>query len=740
VDPKDLPDIDPTAHGRRKFMQRTGGLSLAAIVGMSGGASARITEDGEFESDPYTLGVASGDPLPSSVIIWTRLAPNPLAADGAMPDEPFEVDWTVATDEAVSDVVSSGTVMAKPANAHTVHVDADGLQPNSEYYYQFECRGETSPVGRTKTAPAHGASPGEFRFGFASCQRWADGYYTAHRYMAEDELDLIVHLGDYIYEYGIDGTETPRDRSLPQEYKRETTDLETYRLRYALYKSDPDLKAAHASAPWLVTRDDHEVDNNWAGDVPQDPDEQSTEEFVRRRAAAFKAYYEHMPFRMAQKPDDASQKLYRYYQFGDLIDFSVLDTRLYRSDQACGDVFNEVGCEERFEEDRTILGDAQEEWLLDNLKSSKTTWNVLANQLPFAKMDFKGGDQEGYRTEQWDGYVPEQRLVKRAFEEDANNPVVVTGDFHANWANNLISARKNSSEPVGVEFVGTSIASGGDGSDMDDFGRQVVSENTNVKYYNNRRGYVRCTVTPGTWTTEYQVVEYVTEPGAPLRTDATFTVEAGRTRLRDQPTTLVADSMAVQHGATSTLNVSSRWIPDGLAGGTITIGLTDPGVATFTGASVADAFGLAETSVSDDGASVTVRFADLAGNAESVVGGTDVTLASLDIRGDATGTTDVSITVDRLNDDSGADLATETSTGVVVVGPSPVGDGSAPRDPDNDGLFEDLNGNGRMDYDDVVVLFNEFESESVTLNKDAYDFNENGQMDYDDVVSLYEEL
>lgn len=738
--PTDLPDIDTTAQNRRTFLLRSGGVSLAALLGMSTSAGAMVDDDGNFESDPYTLGVASGDPLPDSVIIWTRLAPNPLEADGAMPSEAFDVEWTVTTDEEMSDVVNSGTATAKPAHAHTVHVDADGLEPDTEYYYQFTCRGEKSVVGRTKTAPETGASVDEFQFGFASCNRWVDGYYTAFGQMAEDDLDLIVHLGDYIYEYGIDVADSPREKSLPQAYKQETTDLDTYRLRYGLYKSDPNMRAAHASAPWLVTRDDHEVDNNWAGDVPQDPDKQSTEAFIERRAAALKAYYEHMPFRMAQKPDDASQKLYRYYEFGDLIDFNVLDTRLYRSDQACDDVFNKVDCAERFEEDRTILGDAQEEWLLDNLAATEKTWNVLANQLPFARMDFKQGSEEGFRTEQWDGYVPEQNLVKTALEEDANNPVVITGDFHSHWANTLISAKDGSSEPIGAEFVGTSISSGGNGTDMDDFGRQVVTENDNIEYYNNQRGYVRCTVTPDSWTTEFRVLEYVDEPGAPIYTDATVELTAGQPGIPDEKMLVLADSVAVGNGKNGTAELTGRWLDTGLSGGTLTASLSNPEVATITGVTIAESFGISETAVASDGASATIRFADIDENAQSVVGGTDTPLATLDIRGKSAGTADIEMSVDELDDDNGNPLEPKTELGVVIVGPPPVTGSDEPTDPDSDGLFEDVNGNGRVDYDDTETLFDSFADDSVALNKTAYDFNENGKLEYDDIVTLYSEV
>lgn len=538
MDLEDPPTPDPTAHSRRRFLQVTGGATALAITGNASAGETAMDEQGRFENDPFSLGVASGDPLPDSVILWTRLAPNPYESGGGMPNRKVPVHWTLAESEDMRPVVQTGTVFARPEHAHSVHLDVDGLEPGTEYYYQFKSGGYQSPVGRTKTAPAPGDTPSEFRFAFASCQAWYDGFYTPYKYMAEDELDLIIHLGDYIYEYGIGPDGGARNTSVPEAYRSEPETLEQYRLQYGLYKSDPDLKAAHASAPWLVTRDDHEVDNNWAGEVPQDPDKQTIEEFLERRAAAFKAYYEHMPFRMAQKPEGPDQKLYRNYAFGDLVEFNVLDTRLYRSDQACGDAFNIDECQERFNEDRTILGDRQETWLVNNLESSSATWDVLANQLPFAKMDFLRGPEDGYRMDQWDGYVADQRTVKNAFEDHVDNPVVVTGDFHSNWANTIKSARDSST--IGTEFVGTSISSGGDGSEFDDFngdeegvfGKRVIRENENVKYNNNRRGYVRCTLTPEQWQTDFRVVDYVTRRGAPARIDEQFLVEAGTPGLR----------------------------------------------------------------------------------------------------------------------------------------------------------------------------------------------------------------
>jgi alkaline phosphatase D len=747
VEPDSYENPDPTEQNRRQFMQRTGVASVAAAIGLGSQttATAAIDENGEFESDPYTLGVASGDPLPESVIIWTRLAPEPLTASGGMSDRPVDIEWTVATDEAMTDVVTTGTATAEPADAHSVHVDASGLEPNTEYYYQFAAGGRKSPVGRTKTAPTPDTAIEEFRFAFASCQWWEEGYFTAHGYMAEDELDLIVHLGDYIYEYGIPADGGARDVSTPQEYRKEIETLDQYRLRYGLYKTDPDLRAAHASAPWLVTRDDHEVDNNWAGDVPEDPDSQSMEAFLERRAAAFKAYYEHMPFRMEQKPDGPDQKLYRNHTFGDLVEFNTLDTRLYRSDQACGDSFVAVDCEERFAEDRTILGDAQEQWLLDNLQRSEATWDVLANQLPIAKMDFKiglftGSDEgEGYRTDQWDGYVADQNAVFRAFEEDVRNPVVVTGDFHRNWANELMSP--DSDEPIGAEFVGTSISSGGDGTDMDGFGEGVIAKNDNVRYYSGKRGYTRCTLTSDRWETEFRVVERVTEPSSPIRTDARFRVLDGKPGLQQPPTTLTAGSVAVRNAKAATVPVAARWLPDGFAGAEVTVSVTDPEVATIRGVTVDDTFGLSETDVGDGGTAATARLVDVDDAVPSVPGGTDVELFSLTLEGGAAGTTDLEIGVDRLDNDAGTTVETRTYPGVVVVGPPPVGDGtSAPADLDDDGRYEDLNGNGRLDYDDVTTLFEGFEDDSVRLNANAYDFNDNGELDYDDIVDLYERI
>ena len=507
---------DPTddTHSRRRFLA---GTTLAAL---GVGAAGVATGDPGFD-DPFALGVASGDPQPESVVLWTRLAPEPLARAGGMADESVPVEWRVAEDRGMEAVVASGTALAEPGGAHAVHVVPEGLDPGTEYFYRFRAGGYDSPVGRTKTAPEPDEPLEQFTFAFASCQAWTDGFYTAYRHMAAEELDLVVHLGDYVYEYPVGPEGGVRGTATPPAYRTEARSLERYRRQYALYRSDPDLRAAHASAPWLVTRDDHEVDNNYAGDVPQDPDRQPPSTFRERRAAAYRAHYEHMPLRPADRPDGPDQELYRRYRFGELVALDALDTRQYRSDQPCEGLVGD--CRERLAADRTILGTEQREWLRDAVEESETTWEAVANQVPMASMDLEPGPGESFRLDQWDGYVDDREAVTEAFAASAATPVVVTGDVHRNWANEV----RRDDETVAAEFVGSSISSGGDGYPTDPAGRFVVRENDNVHYYNAQRGYVRCRLTPESWTTDYRVVARVSDRGAPVRTDRRFRVAAG---------------------------------------------------------------------------------------------------------------------------------------------------------------------------------------------------------------------
>jgi len=357
---------------RRGFLTLAGAAGAAVATGapLAGAQRGRARVVGY----PFTLGVASGDPAPDGAVLWTRLAPAPLSG-GGMPDRRVPVDWEVATDERFRRRVQRGTVQARPEQGHSVHVELEGLEPGREYFYRFRAAGELSPVGRTKTAPAAAARPDALAFAFVSCQQYEHGYFTAYRHLSDEDLDVVVHLGDYIYEYAPNVYDTPGGN--PRAHSsREITTLEDYRNRHAQYKTDPELQLAHSRFPWILTWDDHEVDNNWADEIPEDGQPRGA--FLRRRAAAFQAYWEHMPLRRTSRPRGIDMQLYRRIAFGDLAEFNVLDTRQFRADQPCGDRFPAT-CEERLDEGRSITGAAQERWLLDGLEDSRARWNVLAS-------------------------------------------------------------------------------------------------------------------------------------------------------------------------------------------------------------------------------------------------------------------------------------------------------------------------------------------------------------------------
>jgi alkaline phosphatase D len=470
---------------------------------------------------PFQLGVASGDPSSDGFVIWTRLAPKPLDG-GGMPHENVEVAWRVAEDEAMSRVVDSGTELANPQWAHSVHAEVRGLRPDRWYWYQFKAAGDTSPIGRARTTPLATAAPANLKFAFASCQHYESGLFTAYEHMQREDLDFVVHLGDYIYE------DAPRGRGVRQHAGPKLTTLDDYRLRHAQYKTDPALQGAHAMFPWLVTWDDHEFENNCAGDISERASV-TREAFLLQRAAAYQAYYEHMPLRRSSLPSGPDMQLYRRIAYGRLAEFNVLDTRQYRTDQVCGDG-TKPPCGDELAESATLLGDQQEKWLCDGLAHSPAIWNILAQQVMMARVDQTGGDKESYSMDQWPGYEMNRRRILNSFaERKIANPVVLTGDIHSNWANNLSSDFENPDGPVvATEFVGTSISSGGDGSANPSRREHVLAENPFVKFHNAQRGYVHCVVTPKQWHTDFRVVPYVTRPGAPLETPASFVVEAGQ--------------------------------------------------------------------------------------------------------------------------------------------------------------------------------------------------------------------
>ncbi|MCI0335102.1 MAG: alkaline phosphatase D family protein [Planctomycetes bacterium] len=504
---------------RRLFLAYAASLSALPLLGRRATAARRANS---FADDPFTVGVASGDPTERGVVLWTRLAPRPLEPGGGLSPENVEVTWEVARDDAMRDVVSRGTTVATPQLGHSVHVEVDNLAPDRWYWYRFRAGDAESPVGRARTMPAADATPTELRFAFASCQHYESGLYTAYEHMAKDELDLVFHLGDYIYEgAGEDG-------GVRKHVGMEIHSLDDYRIRHAQYKSDPLLQAMHARCPWMVTWDDHELDNDYANDISEEAGIDPAK-FLQRRANAYQAYYEMMPLRSTSLPSGPNMQLYRKVSFGRLAEFLVLDTRQYRTDQPYGGDRHEIDDAAK-SPDGTMLGAAQLEWTQKSLVESTARWNVLAQQVMMAMVGLVAGEDQGYSMEKWPGYAHERgRLIQFLADRQISNPVVLTGDIHSNWVNDLrVDDRQSVAPVIATEFVGTSLSSDGDGIETPRKLAATIAENPCVRFYNAERGYVRCTVTPASWRSDFRVVPYVTRPGAPVTTRASFVVESGQ--------------------------------------------------------------------------------------------------------------------------------------------------------------------------------------------------------------------
>jgi alkaline phosphatase D len=507
---------------RRRLLFGAGALAGLAMIDPGSTFAQRRTV--KFTSDPFGLGVASGDPWPESVLLWTRLAPDPLNG-GGMPRQPVDVRWEIAGDDQMRNIIASGVTTARAELGHSVHVEVFGLQPARWYWYRFTSGDATSPIGRTRTAPASSARVNRFAFAFASCQHYEAGLYTAYKHLLEEDLDLVVFLGDYIYEgAAISGRTRMHNGPEPRT-------LAEYRNRYALYKGDELLQRAHAAFPWVVTWDDHEVENNYAGDVDQD--NEPREKFLARRAQAYQAYYEHMPLRPSTFRRGPSVEIYRRLRFGDLMEMNVLDTRQYRTDQPCGDGTKPI-CPEALNAKATMLGSRQERWLMQGLEQSRARWNVIAQQVMVAPVDARTGPERAYSMDKWSGYIEARnRLLDFLGRRRPSNPIVITGDIHTNWAADLkADFDKEDSPVVGVEFVGTSISSGGDGTDTQLSTPERLAENPHIKFFNAQRGYVRAVLTPEQWQTDYRIVAAVTRPDAAISTRASFVVENGQAGIR----------------------------------------------------------------------------------------------------------------------------------------------------------------------------------------------------------------
>jgi alkaline phosphatase D len=507
---------------RRRFLATGGAAAALLITDRLAGAWPAPAQRGGY---PFTLGVASGDPGPGGMVLWTRLAPQPLLPDGGMPARVVPVDWQVAADLHLERVIRAGTVLAQPGHAHTVHIEVEGLEPARTYWYRFRAAGELSPVGRTRTLPDPGSSPARLALAVVSCQHYEHGYYPAYQHLAQEDLDLVLHLGDYLYETApADGQ--PRRHTGPAP-----TDLVGYRLCHALYRTDPDLQAAHAAAPFVLTWDDHEVENDYAADQSERFDPPVA--FRRRRAAAYQAYWEHLPLRRRSRPHGPTAQLYRRLRFGDLAELSVLDTRQYRDDQPCdgnGVARGQVvaGCRERLDPRRSLLGATQRRWLLAGLDRSQARWNVIGQQLLMAELDVQPGSGLAYGSDGWDGYAADRaRILQFLQARRPFNPVVLGGDMHSFWVNDLKLHNHQPGAPVlASEFVGTSISSSGP---LYEQYRAYLPDNPHVRFFESRwRGYLRCVADPNCWMTDLRVVDTVQRPGAPVRTLASFVVEDGR--------------------------------------------------------------------------------------------------------------------------------------------------------------------------------------------------------------------
>lgn len=518
-----MPTID-----RRRFLAGSAGTAGLLSLGAFGpfgpvDALRALPAFGQGASPQaagaFTLGVASGDPLPDAVILWTRLGFNPTTG---LPfaGESHDVDWRVTSDAAGAVVVAAGTATATAADGYSVHVDATGLSPDTEYHYWFVAGG-AEVGGTTRTAPASTSSPSSLRFAFASCQSYTAGYYTAHAHLAQEDVAVVFWLGDFIYENG-GGT---GDRA---HTGGECFTLDDYRTRYALYLADVNLQASRASAPWVVIWDDHETDNNYAGD--DQADGAPVDEFRARRAAAYQAWWENQPVRLP-KPTGSSFPIYRDLAFGSLATFFAVDGRQYRSDQVCGDALVST-CDDQFDPTRTMLGPEQEAWLFAGLRSSTTTWNVLANQTVFSALPLAGN----YNQDQWDGYpVARQRVIDVLHEPGVANPLIITGDIHAAGIADVHLVPEDATSPrVATELVGTSITSIFP-AEQAPIVEAIVGQLPWGHYVNaHDHGYTVVELTPTNARAEYRVVSTTTATEASVRTDTTYDVAA---EVKAAPTT-----------------------------------------------------------------------------------------------------------------------------------------------------------------------------------------------------------
>lgn len=507
---------------RRRFLEVLAGAGIMGFASSTGSSAPQP----RFSRNPFALGVASGYPWPRGVVLWTRLITDFEQADGGLGTATIPVRWEVAADESMRRIIATGSVDATPDWAHSVHVEVKGLEPERWYWYRFMAGDAVSPVGRTRTAPAFNARPQQLRFAFASCQQYEQGFYGAYRHLVADEPDLVAFLGDYIYESSW-GRHHVRAHEAGEPYT-----LAEYRMRYAHYKADPDLQAAHAACPWIVTWDDHEVDNDYAADRPEDG--MARERFLVRRAAAYRAYYEHMPLPARMRPDGPSMGLYTQLGWGALARFYLLDDRQYRHWQVCprraggSNVVDPARCAHINDPTRSMLGQRQEAWLGRAFDDSRARWNVLAQQTLMAQLDRDPDARQLFWTDGWDGYpAARSKLLADIQAKELSNPVVIGGDVHYHAVADLKLDFDDPRSPVvASEFCGTSVTSQ---SFAPERVARAAAANAHFKLADARyRGYVRVTLSDKALRADLRAMETVSTPDAACSTLASFVVENGR--------------------------------------------------------------------------------------------------------------------------------------------------------------------------------------------------------------------